>query len=102
SSGAPPWSALVPYTTRFRSRQRPGVLGEQPARGLGLQVAESQLRQVTGGEPFAGAGGEQHGDGLGAQAARGEQQRVGRLAVQPRSEEHTSELQSRENLVCRL
>src|SRR5207302_5709056 len=39
----------------------------------------------------------------GHQGHRGEERRVetGRLAA-PRSEEHTSELQSRENLVCRL
>src|SRR6266700_7107815 len=34
--------------------------------------------------------------------APGTLQRAGPLRIRPRSEEHTSELQSRENLVCRL
>src|SRR5690606_41306558 len=41
------------------------------------------------------------GVGQGA-AVRAERWRQRRLAGNPRSEEHTSELQSRENLVCRL
>src|SRR5207302_4554619 len=35
-------------------------------------------------------------------AAQADHERLPRLRVKQRSEEHTSELQSRENLVCRL
>src|SRR5690606_40223536 len=39
---------------------------------------------------------------VGIRAAVLGHQRTGRFGEDPRSEEHTSELQSRENLVCRL
>src|SRR3712207_8816050 len=68
----PPRSTLVPYTTLFRSRGAGG--------GAGAPV--SHLLRL-GGLP----------------AARGED---GERRSAPRSEEHTSELQSRQYLVCRL
>src|SRR3712207_6976973 len=80
----PPRSTLFPYTTLFRSlvRQRAQVAQHRrlrPVRG------EHRVRQVGG-----------------AAAQRGGQ-RVGAVVVQGgRSEEHTSELQSRQYLVCRL
>src|SRR2546430_2779745 len=70
----PPRSTLFPYTTLFRSHRG----GQRPARPVGLLVLL--------GEPHAHVLFEQ----------RGEPDR--RL----RSEEHTSELQSQSNLVCRL
>src|SRR5258707_5517599 len=72
----PPRSTLFPYTTLFRSERQAHVLGPdaQPAR-------LSRLLQAGG----RGAG----------MAARDVQ------AVE-RSEEHKSELQSRQYLVCRL
>src|SRR3989449_7153708 len=76
----PPRSTLFPYTTLFRSRRhRPGGPGTrapapQRCRAAGLRTA---LRIVDpGGLPGTSAAG--------------------------RSEEHTSELQSRLHLVCRL
>src|SRR3712207_7578151 len=82
----PPRSTLFPYTTLFRSHDR-GECGDE--RG-GDTYAEG-LRDV---EPRvgvgAGAGGRERGGG-------GGEERVLR-----RSEEHTSELQSRQYLVCRL
>src|SRR3712207_7467717 len=84
----PPRSTLFPYTTLFRSQafgalavsrlgreleQRDGVLQHDPGRRRGRLVA-----------PRARA----HDQGLGV--------------VGVRSEEHTSELQSRQYLVCRL
>src|SRR3712207_7973949 len=85
----PPRSTLFPYTTLFRSRgdraQRHGV----PARVrgdldlLGHLRAEGVAQEHRNTEEPGAAAGEQ---------ARG--------AV--RSEEHTSELQSRQYLVCRL
>src|SRR2546421_3598198 len=69
----PPRSTLFPYTTLFRS-------------------------------PGAGAGGGGHtARGRGAQASfHDEGRRLATDAALYRSEEHTSELQSRSDLVCRL
>src|SRR5437016_8169238 len=91
----PPRSTLFPYTTLFRSPV--GWIGEplQDAtedghlRGPGPRKSESlrpRQRQV---------GDQRQGDGK----KRGHEQ--GRVKVL-RSEEHTSELQSLTNLVCRL
>src|SRR2546430_3544968 len=78
----PPRSTLFPYTTLFRS-----ALALQPP-GLAGQLLE------VGGVPDRAAGQD---DGVGALAAQ--HLEVAQLA---RSEEHTSELQSQSNLVCRL
>src|SRR3712207_7608930 len=72
----PPRSTLFPYTTLFRS----------PGRGA---RGDERLQ-----EPAAPLGQGLHPDG--AQAAADDPQE------RPRSEEHTSELQSRQYLVCRL
>src|SRR5438874_8510950 len=75
----PPRSTLFPYTTLFRSPEG----GESGGRGISaLEVKETANVVLT--EPFAG---KVTGEGF---------------AVQNRSEEHTSELQSRRDLVCRL
>src|SRR3712207_7054963 len=83
----PPRSTLFPYTTLFRS---PAALGgEAPAHLIGVT-----------GPPGAGKSML-----LGAlvRAWREAGRTVAVLAVDPsRSEEHTSELQSRQYLVCRL
>src|SRR2546422_4000141 len=70
----PPRSTLFPYTTLFRS---PAAAAARPPR-----------RHRVGRQPVAPLG----------------QRRGARLAGRhlPRSEEHTSELQSRLHLVCRL
>src|SRR3712207_8282264 len=84
----PPRSTLFPYTTLFRSREQP--LGERRPPGEGaLQPVD--LQQV---DPDA------HG---GAILPPGDDDAA--LVRQDdglRSEEHTSELQSRQYLVCRL
>src|SRR2546429_6653016 len=79
----PPRSTLFPYTTLFRSHDLLGVeLGEHlPAR---MQVTAPAQRDHLLCVRL---------DRLGL--------RLGRLDP-PRSEEHTSELQSRLHLVCRL
>src|SRR5687768_18205791 len=73
-----PSSTLFPYTTLFRSATRPGEI-------VLLDVTDRKRRLV------------QHGLLLGGSAV---------LAIDSvfmkRSEEHTSELQSRLHLVCRL
>src|SRR2546430_3472246 len=77
----PPRSTLFPYTTLFRSRARSLEAHIEPRLGRStgpyLQRHESELRVLNG-----------------------ERQLAQRL--QARSEEHTSELQSQSNLVCRL
>src|SRR5690606_39325141 len=90
-----PVSTLCPYTTLFRSaRAAGGVQGHpRPFRRTQGQRARRHRRQVPPGgapRPHRAPGG---GAGVppAALPARG-----------VRSEEHTSELQSRENLVCRL
>src|SRR3712207_8279427 len=81
----PPRSTLFPYTTLFRSRER-----EQ-------QHGTSDRADRAGAED--GGGDARVLAQLGAVAERA-RERTGR---QPdRSEEHTSELQSRPYLVCRL
>src|SRR3712207_7165815 len=86
----PPRSTLFPYTTLFRSLPRgPDVRGgdECGDRRLPHSRADSVLRVV-----------ELLGELLGPPADRGQLLR----SHPPRSEEHTSELQSRQYLVCRL
>src|SRR5690606_41558476 len=97
-----PTAAAVPYMTLFRSL---GVLGDQagaaPA-ALGRGAVHTELALLLAGDGRLRAG--QPGQGVQQRALAGaggaEQQHP--LAGVDRSEEHTSELQSRENLVCRL
>src|SRR5256885_9617940 len=74
----PPRSTLFPYTTLFRSLTRAG-----PGRACDRRACVDSLSGASGG---------------GVGAGRDPQQRACLL----RSEEHTSELQSPCNLVCRL
>src|SRR5439155_20186719 len=75
----PPRSTLFPYTTLFRSRG--GRVGARP----GAVEGESRIPQP--GQALR----EGHAP-----------RRRGRVLPVARSEEHTSELQSRGHLVCRL
>src|SRR5438270_7862374 len=76
----PPRSTLFPYTTLFRSTAKVSALWanevEQREQEL-LRLARSWMPRI----PF---------------------DEVDILGIQDRSEEHTSELQSQSNLVCRL
>src|SRR5687768_17731402 len=88
----PPRSTLFPYTTLFRSVRLGPLLAEDHHRVAPLHRERALLRRgrragsggraARTGAPFVGAGAG--GDG------------------EERSEEHTSELQSRLHLVCRL
>src|SRR3712207_7604202 len=80
----PPRSTLFPYTTLFRS----GLAHERRARGLGAHALDWGAWAEVG---MVSAGGEQGARQL---------ERRGIRAL--RSEEHTSEIQSRQYLVCRL
>src|SRR2546427_7335548 len=80
----PPRSTLFPYTTLFRSRLRimnldAIVITERPKLGPHFSAMREALAQA-----------------LGIEASRIN------LKAKTRSEEHTSELQSQSNLVCRL
>src|SRR5690349_23924542 len=75
----PPRSTLFPYTTLFRSRRHSPRFFGRPVR----------FRPSTARNPFAGMA--QSRPNLTAPGMR-----------PARSEEHTSELQSRRDLVCRL
>src|SRR5690349_23743536 len=79
----PPRSTLFPYTTLFRSR---------PGAGTAIPAA----RAADG--DFAG----RTGDRVPVGRARAVHPASDRDERERRSEEHTSELQSRRDLVCRL
>src|SRR5258706_7097580 len=87
----PPRSTLFPYTTLFRSRL-PGAGGYQP-RAILFGCADRALfrLQPAGREGIPGCDLELVAAG-----------HDGRCQGALRSEEHTSELQSLTNLVCRL
>src|SRR5690606_40188396 len=98
----PPRSTLFPYTTLFRSEGHEGL---QRALGhAGVLAAEERREHVDRADLAA------RREGLGraqAQILVVALERAAERVVDPRvarvdrSEEHTSELQSRENLVCR-
>src|SRR2546430_13694203 len=77
----PPRSTLFPYTTLFRSKDHPRAVEEGTG---GIRKVERR------NEP----------EGNGARHFRAF--RTGHEGIERRSEEHTSELQSQSNLVCRL
>src|SRR3712207_9078847 len=98
----PPRSTLLPYTTLFRS-VRVGVhaVDAEPLdeRQAIPGVDAGRLEQdVAEGPVQAGGPGREIETGGGHHPAH---QRVA-VGVEARSEEHTSELQSRQYLVCRL
>src|SRR3989442_9764120 len=78
----PPRSTLFPYTTLFRSALRTGrAAGHRARHGAHRSVGGAEGRPVERGERLEGPA---------------------PCRAAPRSEEHTSELQSRPHLVCRL
>src|SRR5205807_8773348 len=77
----PPRSTLFPYTTLFRSKSKLGDVRPEAWPDLGTRKQWRSLNRQSVSE-FA--------------------QEIGEPARDARSEEHTSELQSPCNLVCRL
>src|SRR3712207_6941696 len=75
----PPRSTLFPYTTFFRSQEIAEHDGDAAAEAVQLDILVGQTDEIA-----------LHVDAGDADVG------------QPRSEEHTSELQSRQYLVCRL
>src|SRR5690606_41038515 len=96
-----PTNSLLPYTTLFRS-----VFKVQEVVSSGIE--EQRLIRVTAAleknstHPVGKAIVEHAGDILGNLSASKVEEIAGHGLKGERSEEHTSELQSRENLVCRL
>src|SRR2546430_3036080 len=93
----PPRSTLFPYTTLFRSELKailahPEVDRRLSAAGLDCYLSLNYVPHpwtlVEGVEKLA--------------AGHWLEWRNGEISSNPRSEEHTSELQSQSNLVCRL
>src|SRR3712207_7435732 len=93
----PPRSTLFPYTTLFRSRQRQQQKQDEEVEDLlafHAQFVSHQgflLRPAFGGRAVGAARGGVPGG-----------RRSCAVGLKGRSEEHTSELQSRQYLVCRL
>src|SRR5690349_23493897 len=85
----PPAPTLFPYTTLFRSQQEHA--GHRAGGGRGGATRDRVRRQRGEGQAVAG------------EAERGGADQCLQGGHPPqRSEEHTSELQSRRDLVCRL
>src|SRR3989454_9241113 len=82
----PPRSTLFPYTTLFRSELEAGDDDPRPRVAQSIRAPGDIEARSTPPAPLIPAGGE-------VRAAR---------QTHARSEEHTSELQSPCNLVCRL
>src|SRR5258707_9922295 len=78
----PPRSTLFPYTTLFRSLRRLPDPGQHPLEVPTKYAADLRIGVLAPDQPF------------------GEVEHP--LRMVERSEEHTSELQSRQYLVCRL
>src|SRR3712207_6867083 len=90
----PPRSTPFPYPPLFRSRA--AVLGDDPAHACRLPAAERRERLRRPAAPLR----PRACHAVGARAAIAEVVDVHAQVL--RSEEHTSELQSRQYLVCRL
>src|SRR2546422_7722907 len=89
----PPRSTLFPYTTLFRSRRPALYPGRDGLARPGHQALGGEDRRLSELRQQVVERGAVHPD----EPTRSADRRAGR-----RSEEHTSELQSRLHLVCRL
>src|SRR3712207_9591978 len=98
----PPRSTLFPYTTLFRSHNHRGRNSEIPELlegRIGYRIAH---RSLCGGSKTLRLAPELLEGSIGYHPEhRSQRGDVGTLCL-ARSEEHTSELQSRQYLVCRL
>src|SRR3712207_8505867 len=95
----PPRSTLFPYTTLFRSDDVEGAKIELQALIFGLQSGQEIIVAGERTDIKDANGAAVPGVRAGELAMIGE---VTQAAGEKRSEEHTSELQSRQYLVCRL
>src|SRR5690606_40100291 len=86
----PPRSTLFPYTTLFRSAGR--WLAPSATCGVGTRWLDRAVLKIA----------TINVNGIRAAWRKGMPEWLAERGPDVRSEEHTSELQSRENLVCRL
>src|SRR5690606_41358528 len=93
----PPRPPLFPYTTLFRSRSSAAGAGcpRRPTAGRPAAERAGAAARLPAAPP-------RRGRTPAAAAGRATARRAIHRCGSRRSEEHTSELQSRENLVCRL
>src|SRR2546422_4784568 len=84
----PPRSTLFPYTTLFRSPRFDHAVGVEQQEVAGFKVDRALLQGRSEARTLVDA--------------EGQPLPLELLAASSRSEEHTSELQSRLHLVCRL
>src|SRR3712207_8472053 len=89
----PPRSTLFPYTTLFRSQEDVVVDAQRDE-----EDEDEQRERAVGGADVDSPVEDERAD----PQRRAEGQHDGRDEDDRRSEEHTSELQSRQYLVCRL
>src|SRR5256885_10080226 len=90
----PPRSTLFPYTTLFRSKGSPMA----KIIGIDLGTTNSCVAIMEGGKPKV----IENSEGARTTPSIVAYTEDGEILVGARSEEHTSELQSPCNLVCRL
>src|SRR2546430_6978693 len=88
----PPRSTLFPYTTLFRSRGRRRAALRETGTRERTTAAISRWKATAGSRATRRAARQRETSLVGMRATLGSS----------RSEEHTSELQSQSNLVCRL
>src|SRR5690606_41945311 len=94
----PPRSTLFPYTTLFRSAAEKWVKGEFQPSSLDEKAQLDEMAWfIKAAEPFKGMKIK-----VASETITTHEYESKVLAKAIRSEEHTSELQSREKLVCRL
>src|SRR5690606_39568642 len=94
----PPRSSLFPYTTLFRSCKTNDGVSELIGNAFTLIIYQLVPAMILYFNMRSGTADQQRGGGE-------VREKMGDFLVRfsgVRSEEHTSELQSRENLVCRL
>src|SRR5689334_24530605 len=84
----PPRSTLFPYTTLFRSMIGSMLAGHEESPGATVEVDGRLYKEYYGSASDFNKGEYKHVEG--------------KRILEPRSEEHTSELQSQFHLVCRL
>src|SRR5260370_23609599 len=89
----PPRSTLFPYTTLFRSKDPNRVFVAAEGHAYGPNAERGVFRSTNGGQTFQKVLYKDENTGAADHAFD---------PTNPRSEEHTSELQSHLNLVCRL
>src|SRR5206468_12814426 len=95
-SRRPPSSPLLPYTTLFRSHRGDYADGEQRRNFIDVTDCTRAMLWLMEARPQSGL------FNLGTGKARSFKDLMLATGKALRSEEHTSELQSRSDLVCRL